>query len=160
MKIMADKVHPDEPCWGYWCGPERRFMGKDIGDQMRILEKVFVIRGDAIACYEEDFGPASEYGYMPPLLMPSYGENPVGLMRWHGEQHRNDDRWMKRIAEHKESSTLFQDIIRQEEQRHEIIRNKSSFGPAVTVQRNEYPHEEVHRRYNDERARRTGRKQL
>lgn len=135
-------------------------MGHEVGDQLRMIEKVFVIRGDAIACYEEDFGPASEYRYVPPLLMPSYGENPVGLMRWHGERHRHDEKWGKRITEQKEASTLFDDIIRQEEQRHEVIRNKSSFGPVVTVQRNEYPHEEVHRRYMDERARRTGRKQL
>ena len=159
MNIIADKVHPDEGCWGYFTGP-RMMPGYPEQEAYRMVEFVFVIRGDAIAKYVQDFGPADNFTYVPPLMMPSYGENPVGLMQWHGERHRNDPKWSRRMVEYKESSTLFADVIRQEEQRHLLINNHSSFGPAGTFQRNGHSRPTEWRKYRDERARRTGKVQL
>lgn len=160
MQIITDKVHPDEPCWGYYVGPQARPGPPGEDDQVRMIEWVFVIRGDAIAKYERDLGPADDYPYVPPLKMPSWGENPVGLMQWHGERHIHDPKWAQMIQEYKAESTLFRDILRQEEQRHELINNRSNFGPAGNFQRNGYSRVTNWRRYRDERARRTGRKQL
>ena len=159
MKIITEKVHPDEPCHGYFTGP-KQMPGYSEEENPRMIEQVFVIRGDAIACYEQDFGPADNFPYVPPMMMPSFGENPVGLMQWHGERHRNDTKWARRMIEYKESSTLFADVIRQEEQRHEAIRNRSSFGPYTVVQRDGYPHEAVLRAWKDERKRRRKKVQL
>ena len=159
MKIVADRVFPDEPCWGYFTGP-RMMPGYTDEENPRMIEQVFVIRGDAIACYEQDFGHADNYTYVPPLMMPSYGENSVALMQWHGERHRNDDKWGKRMEEYKATSTLFEDVLRAEEQRHEIIKNRTSLGPHINVQRNDWSHETALRRFNDKRRSRTGRIQL
>jgi hypothetical protein len=126
VKIVTEKVHPDEPCHGYFCGPKGG----------RMIEQVFVIRGDAIACFEQDFGPEEEFLYVPPMMMPSYGENPVGLMQEFGERHRNDGRWAKYIRELKEGSTLFEDVRDQLEQKTYWNRAKSSFGPGGSFQRN------------------------
>ena len=160
MRIMTDWVHPDEPCHGYFTGPKRQ-PGYPEDDAERMIEQVFVIRGDAIACYEQDFGLANNFMYVPPLFMPSYGENPVGLMQWHGERHRNDPKWAKRMQEYKESSTLFQDVIRQQEERSQFIKNRSTFGPHQVTHRNS-PHfsPRTQREWNNERKRRTGKAQF
>lgn len=155
MEILTLEVYPDEPCHGYFCGP-RMMPGYSYEENPRIVEFVFVVRGDAIAKYVRDFGCADDYFYIPPLIMPSGGENSVALMQWHGERHRHDDRWARRMREYRESSTLIPDAIRQEQQIHEIIHNRSSFGLAGNYQRDGWPHEHVIRRYKDERARRLG----
>ena len=158
MRIMTDTVHPDEPCWGYYTGP-KQVVGYSEEENPRMIEQVFVIRGDAIACYERDFGCADDFMYIPPLIMGFYddGANPVGLLMEFGERHRHDDRWARRMREYRESSTLFADIVRQEEQKHLIINNRSSLGPYVNVQRNGWSHATSARRWNDERRRRTRR---
>lgn len=156
MEIITEIVHPDEPCWGYFTGPRQLAGSNDT----RMVEFVFVIRGDAIAKYVQDFGPADDFIYVPPLLMPSYGENNVGLMQWHGERHRNDEKWAKRMQEYKESSTLFADILRQEEEKRLAVKNQSVFGDYRTVMRNGYSRETTHRNWFEERDRRRGKKRF
>ena len=157
MEILTGAVYPGEPCYGYMTGP-RQLPSIDGG---RMVEFVFVIRGDAIAKYVQDFGAYDDWPfYIPPMIVPSDGENTVAQLQDMGERHRHDDKWDRRMREYKEGSTLFQDIIRQEEQRHEIIQNRSTFGPAGNFQRNGWPHEHVVRRWMDERARRTGKRQF
>ena len=155
MQIITERVHPDEPAWAYFTGP-RMMPGYDEAEACRMVEFVFVIRDDAIAKYVRDFGPASTFPYIPPMFMPSFGEETVACLQWHGERHRNDPKWARRLQEYKEGSTLFADIIRQEEQRHLFIKNLSVFGPAVSVQRNEWSHETSWRNYRDRRAGKTG----
>ena len=159
MHIVTDKLHPDEPCWGYFTGP-KQMPGYSEDDNPRMVEQVFVIRGDAIAKYERDFGPADSYIYVPPMMIPSWGENPVALLQDLGERHRNDDRWARRIVELKEGSTLFADVIRQEEQRSYLINNRTVVGPYQTTQCNGWSRTRAWRNYRDERNRRTGKVQL
>lgn len=135
MRIMTSSVHPDEPCEMYFTGP-KMMPGYSEDENPRMIEQVFVYRNDTIACYEQDFGPAGDFLYAPPLMMPSFGTENVGLMQWHGERHRNDPKWGKRIQEYKESSTLMADIVRQDEQRGLLIHNRSQFGPRGNFQRN------------------------
>ena len=145
MRIMTEKVHPDEPCEMYFTGP-KMMPGYSEEENPRMIEQVFVYRNDTIACYEQDFGPASDFPYIPPLMMPSLGTENVGLMQWHGERHRNDPKWAKRIKEYKESSTLFRDVLRQEEMRIQDLANRSVFGPALTKQRNAIPRQTIARK--------------
>jgi hypothetical protein len=146
MFIATDRVSPDEECHGYFTGPVRG----------RMVEWVFVVRGDAIAKYEQDFGSADQFGYVPPMKIPSFGENTVAELQWHGERHRHDEHWGKYIAELKGQSTLFADVLRQEEQKQLAVRNKSVFGPAQTTQRNGHNQSEVWRRFKQERDERRG----
>lgn len=153
MRIMTDKVHPDEACWGYFTGPKQR-PGYSEAENPRMLEQVFVIRGDAIACYERDFGPYNDFIYVPPLVIPSVeGENPVGECMDAGERHRNDPKWAHRMAEYRESSTLMADIVRQEEMKQQLRANRSNFGPVINVQRNDTPRQFLERRIRERRKR-------
>jgi len=150
LSIITQEVSDDEPCHGYCV---REYNGN-------LVEWIFVIRGDAIAKYEHVFGPIEDYEHVPPLLMPSFGENKVGLMREFGEKHIHDYHWLRRRVEHLEASTIIEDAIRQREQMDAVIRNRSNFGPAQSTQRNGYSHITTWRNWNDERHRRTGKIQL
>ena len=44
-------------------------------------------------------------------------------------------------------STLISDILRQEETLLNVVRNRSIIGPAITVQRNDFPREAVQSKY-------------
>lgn len=134
--LTTDIVHPDEPCFGLFEMPLMRDVG--IAREWRWCQVVRVIRGDEKAEYVWDMGPAEKYALVPPYYAPSFGENSVAQLQDLAERHRNDAYWVKRGREQQEASTLIEDAIRQRLQAHETIRNRSSFGPAVTVQRNGY----------------------
>lgn len=133
-KLVTDYVHPDEPCYGGYGGPLMREVGK--GSAWRWCEVVRVIRGDEKAEYLRDLGPAELYSHVPTHMIPSFGENKVGHVLELLERHRNDTYWVSRAQEMQAENTLIEDAIRQYEQIHEVIRNRSNFGPMVTVQRN------------------------
>ena len=159
MHIATHYVLPGEPAWAYFTGP-KTMPGYTDEENPRMIEQVFVIRSDAVAKWERDFGPADNFPYVPPMFMPSFGEETVASLQWHGERHRSDDKWGKRMEEYKATSTLFEDVLRGEEKRHEIIKNRTSLGPYINVQRNDWSHETALRKFNDKRRSRTGRIQL
>ena len=132
----ADYIDVDEPCFGGFSGPLMRQLGK--GQEWRYCEVVRVIRGDEKAEYINDLGPAFLYEHIPPHMIPSFGENKVGKVLEMLERHRHDPYWQKRTEEMLAESTLIEDAIRQNEQIHEAIRNRSHFGPKVAIQRNGY----------------------
>ena len=113
-----------------------RQLGK--GQEWRYCEVVRVIRGDEKAEYITDIGPAELFEHIPPHMIPSFGENKVGKVLEMLERHRHDPYWQKRTEEMLAESTLIEEAIRQNEQMHEAIHNRSSFGPMVKVQRNGY----------------------
>ncbi len=133
MHIIATHVMPDEPCYGL---TENRIGG-------RWIQRVFVVRGDAIAKFETDFGPASDFPDATPIIYPSFGENSVAQLQEMAERDRHDDRWAKRRREMQAESTLIKDILRQEEALIDVRANRSTMGPAITVQRNDFPREAV-----------------
>jgi hypothetical protein len=132
---MTDKVYPDEPCYGLFEGPKMRAQ-PDGSQQDRWLQQVWVIRGDAIACYEVDYGPATDFERVVPLVMPSAGDDTVAQLQAHAEKNRHDDYWAKRRDEMLAGSTLIEDHLRLLDEETAQLFNKSVFGPAVTVQRN------------------------
>lgn len=141
MHIVTDRIHPDEPCYGLWEGPKGG----------RWIQRVFVIRGDRIAKFETDFGPASNFKDSTEVIYPSFSENSVGQLQELAERDRHSDKWAKRRREMMAESTLISDILRQEEIKLDVVRNRSHFGEAVSVQRNDFPREAVTRKFKEKR---------
>ena len=135
----------DEPCHGAYEGPRAG----------RWITAVYVIRGDAIAEYVIDHGEDIVFEKIPPMMIPSFGENRVGDLLELCERHRHDLRWWKRALEWKGESTLIRDVINQEEERRLFIRNRSTLGPYLTKQRGVYSSAEAYRRFSKRRAERT-----
>ena len=131
MHIVADRIHVDEPCHGLWQGPKGG----------RWVERVFVIRGDAVAKFETDYGPVSDWPDATETIYPSFGENSVGQLQEMAEYDRHSDKWAKRRREMQAESTLIPDILRDEEIGIHVRANRSHFGPGISVQRNDFPRE-------------------
>jgi len=142
VKIVTHRVHPNEPCHGLFDRPEGT----------RWVESVWVIRGDAIAEYRTTIGPSKDFKDVPPLLLPGMGECSVAEYQAEAERHRHDDKWIKRAKEMLAESTLISDILRQEETLLDVVRNRSRFGPGLSVQHNEFPREEVKVRSKEKRS--------
>src|SRR3990167_7436523 len=151
MHVVTDRVLGDEPCWGLREGPELRTVSPNGGQEMRWIQKVFVIRGDRKAKFETDFGPASNFSHATPVIYPSFGENTVAQLREMAERDRHSDKWYRRGEEMRAESTLIADILRQEEVLLEVRRNRSQFGPGVSVQRVDFPREAAERQFKEKR---------
>ena len=132
MKIIAVSVHPDEPCHSLREGPRNG----------RWVQRVYVVRGDAIAEWSKDYGPVTDWPDATEVIYPSFGENSVGQLQELAERDRHSDKWARRRREMQAESTLIPDILRQEERLLEVRRNRSHFGPGVSVQRNDFPRKE------------------
>ena len=132
MHIVTDRIHNAEPCMGLH---QRMRNG-------RLVEQIFVVRGDAIAKFETDYGPASDFPNFTETVYPSFGENSVGQLQELAERDRYNDKWARRRREMQAESTLIPDILRQEEILLQVRRNRSHFGPGVSVQRNDFPGKE------------------
>ena len=155
MKIVATSVHGDEPCYSLVAGP--RLVHLPNGAKERHwVERVYVIRGDAMAEYCEDYGPAEDYAEVPVLMLPSFGENTVAQLQEMAERHRHDDKWIKRRKEMLAESTLIADVLRDIEENREYIANRSQFGPGISVQRNIYDSNVAKRRLRAAYQKRTG----
>ncbi len=141
MHIVADQIHKDEPCYGLWEGPKNG----------RWVQRVFVIRGDAIAKFETDYGPISKWPDATEIMYPSFGENSVAQLQEMAERDRHSDKWAKRGRERLAESTLIKDILRQEEALLNVRANRSIIGPAITVQRNDFPRGAVKEKRNGAR---------
>lgn len=135
MKIVTPVVHPDEPCYSLREGPRGG----------RWVQAVYIIRGDAIAEWTKDYGPAEDYERIQSLIIPSFGENTVAQLQEWAEKNRHDDYWARRSDEMLAGSTLIQDVIRQDEECRQQIRNRSVIGPHFTRQRNLYSQERTRR---------------
>ncbi len=141
MHVVTDRIYSDEPCHGLREGP--------VG--MRWVQQVFVVRNDRKAKFETDFGPASNFAHATPVIYPSFGENTVAELQHLAERDRNSDKWFRRREEQRAGSTLIADIIRQEEILLDVRRNRSKFGPGVSVERNGFPREAAIRHFKEKR---------
>lgn len=137
MKIVADRVHPDEACHGL-VEVDRMTALADGSRQLRRVQEVYVVRGDSIASFAVDMGPADEFVNAAPIAIFSMGDDTVGQLRDMAEKDRMDDTFKKLRDEVRESSTLIPDFLREKEENWERINNRSVFGPGITKQRNGY----------------------
>ena len=141
MNIITHQIHKDEPCHGLWEGPKNG----------RWIQRVFVIRGDAIAKWTKDCGPITKWPDASEIFYPSFGENSVAQLQAHAERDRHSDKWAKRGRERLAESTLIADILRQEETLIDVKANRSNFGPGVSVQRNDFPREAANAKLKEKR---------
>ena len=124
----------------------------DGSNQRRWIQRVWVIRGGRKAKFETDFGPASDWPHATPVIYPSFGENSIGELQWLAERDRHNDKWAKRRKEMLAESTLIADILRNNEIMLEVQRNRSQFGPGVSVQRIDFPCEALNAQQKRRRA--------
>lgn len=136
MQIITDYIHPDEPCHGMAEGPLTMPDPSGRGTRMRWVQRVFVIRGDAIAKYLWDIGPVEDYEHdTSPMMSPSFGENTVSQLQEGFERDRHNSRYIQRMREMQDESTLVQDVIDGIEQRYRQKTNKTVSGPKGMTQR-------------------------
>lgn len=135
MKIVTDRISPDEPCYGLFEGP----------DHGRWMQKVFVIRGDAIAQYRTDFGPEEDFEKVTPILIPNFGDDSVAALQAMAEKNRHDTYWHDRGQEMLAESTLIQDAADMIEERILEVLNKTVLGPMVKAQRNAFSRDSARR---------------
>lgn len=140
MHIVTDCVFPDEPCHGLAEGPLAMPRPEGPGMRPRWVQRVFVIRDDAIAKYIWDIGPVEDYeDRCSPIIMPSFGENTVAELQAHAERNRHEDKYIRRRDEMMAESTLVDDAIAEVERRYRAKSNRSVIGPHVSVQRGGWP---------------------
>jgi hypothetical protein len=116
---------------------------------------VYVVRGDSIAEWSHDYGPVSDWPDATEVIYPSFGENSVAQLQECAERDRHSDKWAKRRRELQAESTLISDILRDEEQKLEVIRNRSHFGPGRSVQRIDFPREAAFRKVRENGSRKS-----
>jgi hypothetical protein len=110
------------------------------GMRQRWVQRVFVIRDDAIAKWMWDIGPVEDYeDTVMPILMPSFGENTVAELQAHAEKNRHETKYMDRRREMMAESTLVEDAIAEVERRYLAKSNRSVIGPYRRVERNAWP---------------------
>ena len=141
MKITTQRIHPDEPCYSLREGPRNG----------RWVQRVYVVRGDAIAEWSKDYGPVADWLNATEIIYPSFGENSVAQLQELAERDRHSDKWAKRGRERLAESTLIKDILRQEEALLNVRANRSTIGPTITVQRNDFPRGAVKEKRNGRR---------
>ena len=150
MHIVTDRVVPDEPCHGLAEGPLAMPYPEGPGVRQRWVQRVFVIRDDAIAKYLWDIGPVEDYeDTVMPILMPSFGENTVAELQAHAEKNRHETKYMDRRREMMAESTLVQDAVAEVERRYLAKSNRSIIGPHLRVQRGAWPDQTAVRALRD-----------
>ncbi len=147
MKVITHWIHPDEPCYSLQEGPRNG----------RWVQRVYVIRGDAKAEWSKDYGPVSDFPDATETIYFSDGDDSVGQLQELAERDRHSDRWAKRRREMQAESTLIPDILKQEEELLDVVRNRTTIGPAITVQRNDFPREAVINKRKEKRNARKSR---
>lgn len=155
LSLVTTAVDPNEACHGCREGPHYC----EIHHRRCWIQRIFVDRGDRLAYFETDFGPAENYeDSIQPLIMPSFGENTVAEMQFWFDKNRQDTYWADYSAELQASSTLMVDIVEQMQQIERARLNKSTLGPYQTTQRNGYAAGRNYKLKKERREQETGRK--
>jgi hypothetical protein len=141
MHVVADRIYPDEPCYGLM----------ETSEAGRWRQRLWVIRGDRKAKYETDIGPVSDFPDATPIIYISDGDDTVAELQYLAEMDRRNDKWAKRRREMQSESTLIADILRQEERKIAERQNRSVFGPHYSAQRIDYPREAVKAKQKERR---------
>ena len=140
MDIVTDRITEDEPCYG-WQEVNRVWPMPDGSHQNRRMRFIFVVRGDAIAKYVEDIGPAADFTEESQLGILADGDagDTVAQVRFMADASRDDTTYQRIRQEFRESSTLISDAINEAEMNRKAIQNQSVFGPGGHTQRNGVP---------------------
>lgn len=137
LRPVTAAVQENEPV--YWMWEASMVRPPDYQDRRYLV--MTVARNDAPADCWFDLGPAAEFT-SPGFEMPVLGVHSVAECRDIALDLRyRDNHWKKFMEEQQAESTLVQDAIAFAEERVRRIENASTFGPAVTRQRNGLPSE-------------------
>jgi len=147
MKYVTLFVTPDEPCFGL----------KESAEGDDWVQHCWVNRDDTLADYMTVIGPASDYSQATPLtLIEPFGDQSVGALMEEAEKFRHDDYGHKRLQRLQSESTLVADAIDQNEQRHNMLHNKTVMGPAGSHARNGFSRVTSQRQIKQNRRDRRG----
>ncbi len=141
MKIITHRVHPDEPCHTLREGPVNG----------RWVQRLWVVRGDTLAKWSKDYGPVTDWPNATEIIYPSFGENTVGELQELAERDRHSSKWADYQRGLLAESTLISDVLKQEEEKIDVVLNRSQFGPGRSVQRIDFPREAVKRQAKEKR---------
>ena len=154
MHIITNHVSPDEGCWGLLEGPVTMPHGK--GFQRRWVQRVFVVRDDAIAKYQIDLGDADYWEERAlPQAIAGMGDDTVGELQEWAERDRNQGKLWQFVQQQREESTLIEDSLAGLEQEHLAKTNKTIIGPNVFSQRGDYPGQFARRELRSKQKERT-----
>lgn len=129
---VTETVHPDEKCWRL---KEVNLIRPPL-HQWRRYQMLWVARNDVIYEWSRDLGPSEDFD-APGCDIPGLFEHTVGELWDIAERYRlGEDHWQKWLREQEDESTLIPDWINQVQERHQIIHNRSVFGPGGHTQRN------------------------
>ena len=137
MRIITERVSPDEPCHGFQ-DIDRLVKNRNGSTTWHRFACVYVVRGDSIAAYSEDMGPTANFSGEPLLKILSMGDDTVGEVCEEALRSRGDRFERELRAEIQGTSTLIRDFIQEKEENWERINNRSQFGPKQVKQRNGY----------------------
>lgn len=154
MHIITDHVSPDEGCWGLLEGPLTLPHGE--GFRRRWVQRVFVVRGDAIAKYQIDLGDAEHWEARAlPQAIAGMGDDTVGELQEWAEHDRLEGKFMQYRKQLQEESTLVEDSLAGLEQEFLAKRNRTIIGPHVFSQRGDYPGQFARRELRSRQKERT-----
>jgi hypothetical protein len=136
------EVHPDEKAYWLW-----EIIVQSRGNRgWRRAQVMYVNRGGNLARWAKDLGPADAFK-AEELSIPSVWVHTVGQLLDMAEKARlGDDYWQRFLDEEVADETFIPNLIAQYQERRLRIRNRSTIGPYVTRQRNEFPAAAVARR--------------
>lgn len=129
---QALTVHPDEKALAL---VERDLLTTDYRERRR-WQFVYVLRNDNVAEWTRDMGLASDYPYASEFRIYSFWEDSVAELKEQAEGMRDDDYWQRFLAEKQAESTLITEHIAFEEEKYLQSKNRSTFGPGFSRQRN------------------------
>jgi hypothetical protein len=131
VMVAAPFISPDEKAYAL----VEVNLGIDYIGKRRI-QIVYVNRGDELAEWRKDLGPADSFTSNQ-FRIPALWEHTVGELWDIAEQQRlKEDEWERFIQEEQQASTLISDWLTELEERNKLARNQSTFGPGYTRQRN------------------------
>lgn len=144
MHIVTDYLLPNEPCYGAMAGPVL-MLGPNGSEQFRWVERIFVVRGDAIAKWERNLGPAEDFKGVIQTRDLLDGDVTVAEVQEQLAIDRADTYWARQQAALRAQSTLIKDTMDQLEERRAIINNRTVSGPKSTKQRNGFSKQTINR---------------
>lgn len=130
---QAMSVHADEKVLALY---ERNGLTSDYKHHRR-WQFIYVNRGDAIAEFITDLGPAEQFD-APELVLWSLWSDSVGQVMDEAERSRNLNTFRDILTEAQGTSTLTQEFAAFVGEREKQKRNASTFGPGFTRQRNAF----------------------
>lgn len=124
-------VHKDEKAWKL----REQNLVRPPSNQWHRWQFIWVQRNGVMYEWANDLGPSENFT-QPGCEIPSLWEHTVAELQEIAEIHRyKDDFWQRFMAEQTAESTMFEDYRNQTAERHEVIHNRSVYGPKHKKQR-------------------------